>query len=304
MRYLITGSSGFIGANLRDFLISEGHDVIGLDIRDDADIVADISSLDWSELECGEIDGVVHLGAMTSVPESISKPEEYYKTNVDGSKNLFEWCNYSGVPNVVFASSAAVYGDSDAEIKTVGEEGEMGSPYAETKFIGEKIAKQNSNENTRFICLRFFNVYGPGQAIDSNYGAVIPSFINRAIKSENLEIFGDGSQTRDFVHVHDICKAIMGALQRDIGNYAIINVGSGRGTSIDSLARSVAQLAKERGVSDPEIKFENRRQGDVEHSISDIGDLDKLMDVGKMIEFSDGLENLFSHELRDFENRS
>ncbi len=298
MRILVTGAAGFIGANLCDKLRKIGHDPITFDISDDADITGDLAEIDWYNLQLGDLDGVVHLAAKTSVPESISNPEEYRITNVEGSRRLFEWCNREGIPSVVFASSAAVYGDSKSEKKTVGDEGELGSPYAETKILGEKLAKEYSSVYTKFVCLRFFNVYGPGQAMDSNYGAVIPSFIGRSLKSEDLEIFGDGNQTRDFVHVQDVCGAIIGSLVSDTGNYAVINVGSGSGVSIRKLAETIVELAKKNGIPPSRLVYGENREGDIEHSIADIENLNHLIRIEQMIPFETGLEELFTKHIQ------
>lgn len=298
MRILVTGASGFIGTHLCDKLTNLGHDPIRFDISEDADITGDLTDIDWFNLELGDLDGVVHLAAKTSVPESISNPEEYRITNVEGSRRLFDWCNKIGIPSVVFASSAAVYGDSKSEKKTVGEEGILGSPYAETKLLGEKLAKEYSSLHTKFVCLRFFNVYGPGQAVNPNYSAVIPSFIARSLKSEDLEIFGDGNQTRDFVHVHDVCEAIIGSLISDIENYAVINIGSGKGVSIRKLAETIVGLAVKNDIPPSRLIFRENREGDIEHSIADIENLNHLIRIKEMIPLEIGLEELFTKHMQ------
>ena len=154
----------------------------------------------------------LYLAAKVSVEESFRIPNRYYEVNVEATKNLFSACVKQGVKKIVFASSAAVYGDSPEEVKSVGMEGRCESPYAENKLEIEEYSRAISNNKTEIICLRFFNVYGPGQKADSQYSSVIPLFI-RAIAEGQLTIHGDGSQTRDFIHVADVCHSIVRVLE-------------------------------------------------------------------------------------------
>ena len=295
LRYLVTGAAGFIGRHASRMLKERGHEVTTSDIKGEVDIITDLSDTDWSKFELGRFDGVVHLGALTSVPESIDKPDEYKIVNEKGTMDLFSSCVENAVPVVVFASTAAAYGDSDASIKVVGDEGEIGSRYAKTKIAGEMSAKELGSDSTRFVCLRFFNVYGPGQSTDSSYAAVIPNFIERAIVGDDLEIFGDGTQTRDFVHVFDVVRAIIGSIERNIGKFVIVNVGSGNGITINSLAETIVSIVQSRGFGASKIIYKEIRQGDVLHSVADISGLQDLIGMKQMRPLDEGLEELIDY---------
>ena len=297
LKILVTGSSGFIGSNLCKLLRSRGHQVLGVDLADGADFVADINDFDWSLIEFEELDGVVHLAAKTSVPESVLMPDIYHRTNVEATRRLFNWCSKKGVVKIIFASSAAVYGDTDVNVKRVGQEGELGSPYAVTKLTGEEICKKLTSNLSNFIPLRFFNVYGEGQNVDSGYSAVIPAFIDRAINGENLIIYGDGNQTRDFVHVIDVVKSILGALENDIGKNTVLNIGTGRGTSVIDLAKTILEVLENNGLSKPEIEFLPVRDGDLDHSIADTQGLSQILNTEEMILLTDGINELVGQKI-------
>lgn len=301
MRVLVTGAAGFIGTNLCDKLTNLGHEVIGLDICDSADIVGDINEIQWSSMNLGNLDGVVHLAAKTSVPESLIYPEKYRETNIDATRKLFTWCAEIGVKKIVFASTAAAYGDSDDIVKKVGIEGLPSSPYAESKILGESIAKEISSEKTNFVCLRFFNVYGKGQNSESGYSAVIPAFIKHSISGGEIIIYGNGKQTRDFVHVSDVSKSIIGALNADIGEFRIINVGTGNGITIIDLAERVQRFALESKLQVPKITLSSVREGDVVHSIADLEGLDEIIEISSMTTLENGLEEQFLHGLGEIE---
>lgn len=302
VRYLITGSSGFIGKRLVTHLQYHGNSVIGVDLMGGADVIADIRSVDWGSLGIGELDGVVHLAAKTSVPESINHPEMYEETNVIATRRLFEWCVKEKIPKVVFASSAAVYGDSPAELKMIGEEGGLASPYAETKMEGERMAKKFSSEGTNFTCLRFFNVYGKGQSADSGYSAVIPSFIQNQLNGQPLIVHGTGDQTRDFVNVDDVCRAITGSLEADLGQFKIINVGTGSGVSIRELCDIVISAACRLGLEPVEISNAPGREGDVDRSIADIRDLDLVLETQNLVMLQKGIFEQFISKIEEMNN--
>ncbi len=290
---LITGSSGFIGRNLARKASSSGVRYEALDITGKPDIVADIRNFDWSKLDLSKYKCVVHLAAKISVEESFEKPDLYKDVNVSSTERLFRACSDAGVEKVIFASSAAVYGASEQTLKKVGEEDYGGSsPYAETKLEGERIAQEISSQNTKFLCLRFFNVYGRGQSANSQYASVIPQFISSLLSGSPVSIHGDGQQTRDFINVEDVSRVILQARGIEIPNFLSVNVGTGIGHSIIKLHDIISKIIVDEGIVTPKPKFTSSREGDIRHSIADIYDLKKIIDPASFISLEDGLLEL------------
>ncbi len=297
MRVLITGSSGFIGSNLIRMATSMNIDFTSLDLVGKPDIKCDIAQTNWEEIRLSDFNAVVHLAAKTSVPESFEDPKKFLNVNSIATEKLFRACVEQKVEKVIFASSAAVYGSSDKEIKKIGEEGKSESPYADTKLHGEEIARKLSTGNTSFLCFRFFNVYGPFQKIDGAYSAVVPAFIHKAILGKEIEIFGDGRQTRDFIHVNDVCSAIISSLATPICDFSVINVGSGLGISILELANVISGLIELTGRPLPEVIFSPGRLGDVRHSTADLNGLEKFLDTDDLTSLEVGLQDLIERTL-------
>jgi len=292
---LVTGSMGFIGKNLSNLLKKRGFTVKGLDLKGNhSEKSVDITNIDWAEYNLEYYDAVIHLAAKVSVAESFMIPDIYEDVNVKATEKLFKMCAKLKVKNVIFASSAAVYGDSVKEIKVVGEEGNPESPYAGNKLEGEIIAKKFASPNTKFTCFRFFNVYGQGQSSDSEYSSVIPLFIDRLKSGKEIIIFGKGQQTRDFIHVNDICNIIVSCINNDsIPKFSCINLGTGNGASILDLANNLFKIADELNFStDSKIIFKPERPGDVMHSTADIIPLSRIYDVNSLISLDTGLKNL------------
>ena len=295
MRFLVTGGSGFIGSNLVSLLRSKEIEVISVDNKEDDSPGSDIRTIQW---DLSSVDSVIHLAAKISVAESFEKKEEYHQVNVEATKRLFEACRDFRVNRVVFASSAAVYGQSMKKIKSVGEESSPESPYAENKIAGEKLAMQLSSKNCIFTCFRFFNVFGPGQKHDSPYAAVIPIFIYRLTRGLPVTIFGDGKQTRDFIHISDVCNAIYEAAISNISGSEILNLGTGKSVSILDLAKLISEIVSEEGgPRDNEIIMSPSRSGDVLHSSADINGLDKFIGDSKFLDLSEGIRDLVRMEL-------
>jgi len=297
---LVTGSSGFIGTNLCKMLKKSGNCVVGVDIVSPINPESvsefhnkDICNIDWNEINLTRVSSIVHLAAKISVPESIKFPEKYHRVNVIATEKLFQAAAEHQVENVVFASSAACYGDSIEDVKRVGEEGNLNSPYAESKLQGELLANKYALPKTKFICFRFFNVYGPGQSPHSEYSSVIPLFLDQAINNKNLTIHGDGAQTRDFVNVSDICKTIINSFSADLKPFNVINIGTGEGISIISLARSIINAVISSNISTvSQVITGPSRAGDVLHSTADITELEKVNSTSNFISLNKGLKEL------------
>lgn len=282
MKILITGGAGFIGSNLTENLISIGEEIRILDnlYSGSLDNIEDFrgnASLEFLEGDLRNVedvrravkgvDAVFHEGAITSVPESVEKPQLTEEVNVGGTENLLEISSSENVERLVFASTCAVYGEvSDLPI---GEDTELSpdSPYAESKLKAEKKCKRyNEKGDLETVILRYFNVYGPRQG-GSEYAGVITKFAERLEEGKSPIIYGDGEQSRDFVHVDDVVRANLLALEGEGITGDAFNVGSGKSTSINELCRVMSDVF---GREELEPKYRDERPGDIRHSESDL----------------------------------
>lgn len=237
-KYIVTGGAGFIGSHLVDLLVKEGHEVVIVDnmftgLRSNINPNAVFVNMDIRDKPAIEKlfltekpDGVFHMAAIVGVQFSIEHPEETFEINVTGTKNVREASVKSGA-KMVFSSSAAVYGDQAVD-GPIAESAELlpKSPYGEHKMIGESYCD---------VALRYFNVYGPRQRGDSSYAGVMARYLALSKEKKPLPIFGDGSQTRDFIYVSDIAAANLKAMESGLSKEAI-NIGSGRSISIKEIA--------------------------------------------------------------------
>jgi len=283
MRILITGGSGFIGSHLASHYQGQAEIVIldnlrsghrqNLDGLDHTFIQGSVTDRATVDLAMTGVDVVFHLAAMISVPESMERPRECAEINVLGLLNVLESATAAGVRKVVLASSAAIYGDNPTVPKVETMFPEPKSPYAITKLDGEyylELFRREGKLDT--ASLRFFNVFGPRQDPKSAYAAAVPIFMQKAFAGEDLTIFGDGEQTRDFVHVTDIVAALAHVAGRtDLhGTY---NVGYGDSMTVNDLAARILRLSG----SSSKIVHLPERPGDVKHSRASI---DKLLATG------------------------
>lgn len=240
-------------------------------------ITADIRD----SLHLDGIDYIVHLAAQISVPQSIDNPDETLSINVDGTKSIISAAETSEVKKIIFASSAAIYGD--CEDIPIGEDASMmpQSPYAVSKIVGEELLRRSEIET---CSLRFFNVYGPGQSSEGGYAAVIPAFKKAISLGKECTIFGDGTQVRDFVHVSDLVRII--GLCLETGDLPKeMNVASGIATSLLDLIGNLNELNPQ--MSPP--VFAEERAGDIHTSVADISLLLSTLPVGEMITLKEGL---------------
>jgi UDP-glucose 4-epimerase len=283
-RAIVTGGAGFIGSHLARELVRRGYQVTILDdlstgkMENIADLLArppQTGSIQFLQDSVTELtvlqrlfqktDYVFHLAAIASVPTSVKDPLLSHRVNLTGTLNVLMAARDNKVKKVIYFSSAAVYGDT----RTLPLNEEMIpaplSPYAVTKLAGEyycKVFRDVYNLST--ICLRYFNVYGPRQDPNSQYAAVIPIFISRALEGRAPIIFGNGEQTRDFVFVKDaVAAAVLAAESDAVGNF---NIAVGEIISINELARLIVKLAGKK------LKpvHQEPRTGDIEHSLADI----------------------------------
>ncbi len=276
MKILITGGAGFIGSNIVEHF-HQTDDVIVLDNlrsgfkRNLAGFRATFvrgSVTDKAAVENAArgADYIFHLAALVSVPESVENPRETVDINVHGTLNVLEAARTHGVKKVVISSSAAIYGDNPVVPKVELMVPEPKSPYAITKLDAEYYAKMYTSEfAVPVVCLRYFNVFGPRQNPKSQYAAAVPIFIDRAIRNQDITIYGDGEQTRDFVFVKDVVAAnVLAARSAATG---VFNIACGGRITINDLARTIIALTK----SSSTIIHAGERAGDVKHSQADIG---------------------------------
>jgi UDP-glucose 4-epimerase len=273
-RILVTGGAGFIGSFLVRELMSQGFEVRVLDnlstgslsnlkeVLDSIEFIeGDIRDEITVEKAVRGVEAVVHLAALIDVAESVEKPDLYFDVNAKGTFNLAKASK--NVSAFIFASSCAVYGEP---IKTpITEDHPLNpkSPYAATKIAGEAfVSSYSSLYGYKHIIFRFFNVYGPRQS--KAYAGVISEFIKRISKNEPPVIFGDGEQTRDFVHVRDVARAVILALKND--GSGVYNIGSGTSVTINELANIVLK------IMDRKLKPVHTapRPGDIRHSYASI----------------------------------
>lgn len=248
MKAIVTGGAGFIGSHLVRRLLDEGHEVTVIDNLstgelsniEDLDcgfIEAYIESVDFELLKI-EHDVLFHLAAPVSVEESLSDPGKYYSEIALGTNAVVEWSISQGCKNIVIASTAAVYGDSqdipfteDGLLKPM-------SPYAKAKLMSEHVLEDHLQlTNINGVALRFFNVYGEGQRNEGGYLSAVPIFLQQYESFSPITVTGDGQQTRDWVYVGDVVEACILALQSR-KRFAVYNVASGIETSVMDLAEA------------------------------------------------------------------
>ncbi len=271
MKILVTGGAGFIGSNLVDALIEEGHQVVVIDNLTTGKIEninkrakfyrADIASkrvLDIFKAE--KFDVVYHLAAQIDVQKSIKDPVFDGTINILGTVNILEACKKYNVSKIIYASSAAVYGEP--EYLGIDEKHPVRplSYYGVSKYTPEHYITVYSNLwGLDYTILRYANVYGIRQD-PKGEGGVIAIFMDKMFKGSTPEIFGDGSATRDFIYVDDIVKANLLALDR--GGRGVFNIGTGRAVSINKLYKIMKEIMDFKG----NVKYAAKRQGDIQDS--------------------------------------
>ena len=303
-RILVTGGAGFIGSHLVDELVKEGFEVTVLDdlstgrienIKHHLEegkirfVVGDIRSREDVEeaLEGAEI--IFHLAGITSVPYSVRYPSVTYEVNVDGTRNLLEACLRGNVERFIYVSSCAVYGEP--EYLPIDERHPTNpiSPYAESKLEAERVCMRFQEAyGLKTTVFRLFNVYGPRQRNDQ-YGGVIASFIERLRKGMSPIIYGDGEQTRDFIHVSDVVRAFLLAMNHNGAVNRVFNVATGVPTSINQLAQLVIELLGAEGVKP---QYRDAREGDIRHSYADIREAVKHLGFKPAVSLREGLSTL------------
>jgi UDP-glucose 4-epimerase len=279
MKYLVTGGAGFIGSHIAEHLVHQGHEVVILDnffsgrMENISDLIdnRNVTLINGSIMECKEpksafesVDGIFHEAAITSVNRSVQDPVATNDVNVAGTLNVLIAARDAGVKKVVFASSSSVYGDAPGLPKQESMLPHPQSPYAISKLTGELYMDVFSSlYGIRTLSLRYFNVFGPRQDPLSEYAAVIPRFITRILSQKAPIIYGDGTQTRDFIFVKDVAEANLRAMESTAEG--VCNIAYGKPLSLNSLADDIMKTT---GLF-IRPHYEPERAGDIHDSFAD-----------------------------------
>ena len=302
---LITGGAGFIGSNVVKYALNLGLTVTVLDSFEHAavskvsmeEMGAQVLEIDIQDSQSVEqlntkFDAIIHLAALVSVPKSIQDPEKTHSININGTEHVLELAYRNNINRFIFASSSAVYGDCETLPLKEGHVGELRSPYAQSKAEIENVIDAHFNQGAEFLSLRFFNVYGPNQRMDSNYGAVIPLFVHAFSRQNQPTIYGTGKQSRDFVHVHDVARLLIELAIKPWRNpkQSAYNVGTGTPTTVLELASLIHELTDSTSTSKP--IFQPARAGDIEHSVASMEATENDLHWKPKISLRDGLKQL------------
>ena len=305
MNFLITGAAGFLGSSLANQLSREGHLVRGLDDLSAGDPKAlgpdvhftrgDLSDRPklWTLLQ--EVDVVYHLAARVSVPESILYPRDYNNANVGGTVALMEAMRDVGVRRVVLASSGAVYGDLGEQPLKESMTPNPRSPYAVSKLAAEYYVRTIGGLwGIETVSLRIFNAYGPGQHLPASHPPVVPHYLKQAQRGGTLVVHGDGTQTRDYVYVDDVVSGMVAAATAPNIDGLVINIGSGRETSINELIKCVQDVTG----SNAEVIYNPKTSGGVSRLCADLTLAREKLNYRPSIELEEGLRITLKRDSR------
>jgi len=319
MRALVTGGAGFIGSHIVERLLKDGHSVIVLDnfssgkesnlsfvsgnfmsgdvvtwCRGDFTLIrGDIRNYLTCFNCCKGVDVIFHQAALRSVPKSMDNPYEFNEVNINGTLNLLQAARECGVNRFVFASSSSIYGDTDKFPEAESDYPKLISPYALTKLAGEYYCRVFSeNYGLETVSLRYFNVYGPRQALDDEYAVVIPKFINCMLNDQQPPIHGKGTQSRDFTYIDNVVEAnILAAtvplhVSHDaVRNTNIFNIANGNTHSVLELV-DVLNKIMDKSI---EPVFTPPRAGDVFKTLADISKAKEILGYKPKVDFEEGL---------------
>ncbi len=303
-KFLITGGAGFIGSNIAEKLINDGHYVRVLDNffsgkeenlafakalgKDKFELLrGDIRDKDAADRACRGTDYVLHQAALRSVHKSLQDPASYNDVNINGIMTMLQAAAKNKIKRFVFASSSSVYGDSDQFPLQETQYPLLISPYALSKLAGEYYCRIFSEHfGVETVCLRYFNVFGPKQALDDEYAVVIPKFIHCITHDQPPPIFGNGKQSRDFTYIDNVISANILAAKTPGINHAVFNVACGEEHTVLELAGSLNKIIGKN------IKpaFLAKRPGDIFRTQADITRIRKVLKYKPLVSFENGLK--------------
>ena len=297
MHFAVTGGAGFVGSHLVKLLVKEGYKITVIDNLHKGkkeNLASIINKIKFQKIDIRDyeslrkilknVDGVFHQAALTIVQDSFSRPEEYFDVNVHGTENIFKLANENKF-KVVYASSSSVYGHKLETPITEDAERNPINPYGKTKLEDEYLVEKYSKLNTEIIGLRYFNIFGKGQTIE--YAGVITKFLDRINEGKPPIIFGNGSQIRDFIHVSDVARSNLMAMNSKSSNL-IVNIGTGNAISILELANMIINAS---GLKIEPI-FAEALEGDIEKSHADISQAKEYFNWEPKIELRDWLTEI------------
>ena len=324
MKYLITGGAGFIGSHIVERLLKDGHFVRVLDnfssgkrenlsfavdsgpstvdrtvdrgpsTMDFELIKGDIRDKSTCDVACRNIDYVLHQAALRSVPKSMKDPESYNDVNINGTLYMLQAAAKNKVKRFVFASSSSIYGDTSKFPEQETDCPLLISPYALSKLAGEYYCRIFSEHfGLETVCLRYFNVFGPRQALDDEYAVVIPKFIHCILNDEQPPIFGNGKQSRDFTYIDNVVEANILAATKGLSPkgtvpkaaHEVFNVANGKDNTVLQLVEYLNKIIGK----NIEPKFLPVRPGDVFRTCADIGKIKSKLGYQPTVDFKEGL---------------
>ncbi len=298
-RYLITGGAGFIGSNLAEALVNQGHFVRVLDnfstgkkeniagIMDKIELInGDVRYLNTVTEAMKDIDYVLHQAALPSVPRSIETPIESSDVNINGTLNILYAAKESGVKRVVYAASSSAYGDTPTLPKVESMKVDPLSPYAVNKLAGEQYCKVFYGVyGLETVALRYFNIFGRRQDPTSFYSAVIPKFIKMFLNEQAPVINGDGSISRDFTYIDNVISANLLACKAPKAPGHVFNIACGQRIDLNELASELQMLTG----SKVQARHGEERLGDIKHSLADINLAKELLGYEVKVHVKEGL---------------
>ena len=302
--YLVTGGAGFIGSNIAEALLGRGDCVRVLD-NFSTGRRENLATLAGVELVEGDlrdpatvrravegVDGVFHQAALRSVPRSVDDPLSSNEVNVTGTLILLQACREAKARRLVYASSSSCYGDDPALPKVETLPTRPVSPYAVSKLAAEHYCHVFARlYGLETVSLRYFNVFGPRQNPESKYSAVIPRFLDQALRGEPLEVHGDGAQSRDFTYIDNVVQAnLLACTVPGVGG-EVFNIACGTRHSVLEIARTVETLLG-RAVT---IQHTPPRSGDVRHTHASIAKAERLLGYRPTVSFDEGMRRTVAH---------
>jgi Nucleoside-diphosphate-sugar epimerases len=307
---VVTGGAGFIGSHLAEGFARSGYSVRVIDNLATGDLknlewgnnaieyrnidIRDLSSLSDSFREAAT---VLHHAGVSSVPRSFADWQQTHEVNVTGTLNVLLAASRAGVKKLINASSSSVYGNNGEELQKESAELAPLSPYGLSKWMSELYAAQFAKTAPiEIVSLRYFNVFGPRQSLESGYAAVIPLFIRSFGQGIRPTIFGDGTQTRDFTFIDNIVEANLRAATPALPTGTTINVATGCRLSLNELVRLLGEIFSAR----IEPIYQHERAGDIKHSCADIAVSEKLLGNYNIVSFRDGLQKTADWFLKSF----